>query len=380
MKKILLLGATGSIGQSTLAAVRRHPGRFAVTGMVAHGSVDELAAAAREFRPRRVALADPEKAAELARILADTDVLAGDAGVLELVRECEADICVSAIVGAAGLRPTLAAIGRGLDIALANKEALVAAGSIVTARARQTGSTILPVDSEHSALAQCLRGTERAEVSRLVLTASGGPFRGKSLDELELVTPEAALEHPTWTMGAKVTVDSASLANKALEIIEAHWLFDMPYDRMDILVHPQSAVHSLVEFVDGTYLAQLARPEMQIPILQALSWPERLAPALAPMDFTQPLSLTFEPPDREAFPMLELGLAAGRRGGTAPAAYSAANEEAVALFLERRIRFPQIAAVVRDAVAAHTFAQTPDLETIFAVEAAVRARIRRRYA
>ncbi len=380
MKDLLILGATGSIGRSALDVVRAHPEHFRIVGLVAGQNARLLAEAALEFDARFVALGDPTHVPALREHLAQApcSVFAGANGVLECVASCGADLCLSAVVGSAGLLPTLGAVDAGMDLALANKEALVAAGHILTKRVRECGVRLLPVDSEHNAVFQCLANADPASVRRILLTASGGPFRGRTADELADVRPEDALSHPTWSMGHKITVDSATLANKALEVIEAHWLFEMPYDRIDVVVHPQSLVHSLVEYVDGTTIAQLAVPDMRIPIQFALSYPERLASPWAPPDLCAVGTLQFEPPDRSAFPMLDLGYQAGQDGGAAPAVFSAANEEAVQAFLAGRIGFPQIPALVAAALEALPTEDDGSLEKLLAMQRRATAFVRER--
>jgi len=345
--RIALLGATGSIGRSTLEVVRRHPDRFEVVAMSANRRVGALAEVVEEFRPAHVAVADTH-----------ADLPAGAEGwkrgsdaISELAALPVADVVVNAVIGAAGLGPTLAALEEGKRVALANKESLVAGGDLVLAVAERTGGEVVPIDSEHSAILQCLAGCARESVRRIVLTASGGPFRGRSAADLADVRPADALKHPTWEMGAKITIDSASLANKALEVIEAHVLYGMEYDRIDAVVHPQSIIHSFVEFVDGSVLAQVGDPTMEIPILYALTWPERLEDAsLQGYDPIASSPLTFEEIDHAAFPMFGVGVDAGRAGGVATAAFNAANEVAVAAFLDERIRFPEMAEVVERAI------------------------------
>lgn len=380
-RDLLLLGATGSIGQSALAVARAHPGRFRVRGLVARRDVAGLALAAHEFGASHVALAEESLLEDLRAAVAGLDprpaVHAGAAGILDCIAGCGATICLSAIVGSAGLAPTLAALEAGMDVALANKEALVAGGALVTERARVLGRRLLPVDSEHSAILQCLQGHAPEAIRRLVLTASGGPFRGWSRERLATVTPQAALAHPTWSMGRKVTIDSATLANKALEVIEAHWLFGYDFDRIDALIHPQSIVHGMVEFVDGGWLAHLAPPDMCLPILHALAAPTRLEWPRARLDWTTVGTLTFEPPDRESFPMLDLGYAAGRAGGLAPAVYAAADEEAVSAFLAERLPFGRIPAVVEAALHSVPNGAADSLECIAEVEENARAVVRR---
>ncbi|RMG87965.1 MAG: 1-deoxy-D-xylulose-5-phosphate reductoisomerase [Candidatus Dadabacteria bacterium] len=354
MKRIAVLGATGSIGRSTLDIVRRHPHRFRVVALAAGGRHPErLAAQAREFGARWVAVPDEDAARRLRDLGVEAEILAGPQGLVQVAGLDEVDLVVSAVVGAAGLVPTYAAVLAGKTVALANKESLVAAGEVVMAAARRTGARILPVDSEHSALFQALEGRDIAHVRRLVLTASGGPFRGRTRASLAGVGVEEALAHPNWSMGPKITVDSATLMNKGLEVIEARWLFDVPAERIHVAVHPESIVHSLVEFVDGSLLAQLGPPDMRIPIAYALAYPERLELPDLSVDLVAAGRLTFEAPDREAFPCLDLAYRALRAGGTVPAVLSAANEEAVAAFLAGRLGFLGIPEAVAATLEAH---------------------------
>jgi 1-deoxy-D-xylulose-5-phosphate reductoisomerase len=347
-RRVVLLGATGSIGTQALEVVRAHPERFEVVGLAAGTDVATVAAQAAEFGVRRVALGDPQAAAALAEVDPSLEVLAGSFGVAELAAS-DADLVVNGITGAVGLEPTLAALGAGTPVALANKESLIVGGDLVVAAAEAAGgreSHLLPVDSEHSALAQCLRGGRREEVGRLVLTASGGPFRGRTAPDLREVTVQDALAHPTWDMGPMVTCNSATLMNKGLELIEAHELFAIPWDRLDVVVHPQSVVHSMVEFVDGSTIAQLSPPDMRLPIQLAMAWPDRLPHAFVACDWTARQELTFEPVDRATFRALDLAEAAGRRRGTWPAVLNAANEVAVEAFFAGRLGFLDIAEVV----------------------------------
>ncbi len=365
-QRVVILGSTGSIGRQTLEVIEHHPGRFEVVGLVAGRRVDRLAEQVRRHRPRAVAVADAAAAAELRRELVGhpVEVRVGAQGAAEVAVGTGADVCVAAIVGAAGLLPTLAAAGAGLRVALANKEALVAAGELMVRAARDGGARLLPVDSEHNAIHQCLRAGEPREVRRLVLTASGGPFRGRTRAQLERVTSAEALNHPTWSMGPKITVDSATLMNKGLEVIEAHWLFDLPGSAIDVLIHPQSTVHSMVEFRDGSFLAQLGSADMRHPIQYALTWPERWDGASRRFDLASLGSLTFEPPDRQAFPCLDLAYQALAAGGDAPARLNAANEVAVAAFLEGRVGFldvPRIVAAVLEAAPVRPVGELADV-------------------
>jgi 1-deoxy-D-xylulose-5-phosphate reductoisomerase len=330
----VLLGSTGSVGTQALDVIRRNPDRFRVVGLGAGGSQpDLLAAQTVEFAPDVVAVADP---AVVDRLPAQTKVLAGPDAMTELAAWA-CDVVLNGITGSIGLAPTLAALDAGRTLALANKESLIVGGALVAARARP--GQIVPVDSEHSALAQCLRAGRPSEVRRLVLTASGGPFRGRSRAELADVTPAEALAHPTWDMGPVITVNSATLVNKGLELIEAHLLFDVPFDRIEVLVHPQSIVHSMVEYADGATIAQASPPDMRLPIALALGWPERVPDAAPGLDFEQAAVWEFAPLDEEAFPAVPLARSAGEAGGTAPAVFNAANEECVAAFLAGRLPF-----------------------------------------
>ena len=345
MIRIAILGSTGSIGRSALEVIHRHPDQFKVASLVAETSADALAAQVASFNPRLAVLAD-EKIP-----LPDGDGMttwaSGSGAVLEAATDPETDVVLNALVGAAGLEPTLAALEAGHRLALANKESLVAGGHLVLSAAERGSGEIVPIDSEHSAILQCLQGYGPSDVQRLVLTASGGPFRGREQKALWDVGPEDALKHPTWSMGAKITIDSATLANKALEIIEAHFLYGIAYERLDAIVHPQSVIHSLVEFVDGSVLAQLGFPTMELPILYALTYPNRIEDvALQTYDPIRSSPLTFEPIDDAAFPLFEIGVLAGRASGCAPAVYNAANEIAVQAFLESTIRFPEMADLV----------------------------------
>jgi 1-deoxy-D-xylulose-5-phosphate reductoisomerase len=350
MRSVAVLGATGSIGVQALDVIARSPD-LEVVALSAHRDVDGLVAAARATGVRHVALVDPGAADRAARELDGVVVLCGEGGVEDVIAASGADLVLNAIVGAAGLRATLAAFAAGADVALANKESLVAGGELVLAAARTSGRRLLPVDSEHSALAQCLEGAEPGAVTGLVITASGGPFRGRRRDELGDVTAADALAHPTWSMGQKITIDSATLMNKGLEVIETHHLFGVPYDAIEVVVHPQSIVHGMVRFRDGALLAHAGVPDMRVPISWALTYPHRGPTEVAPLDLSAPLSLEFEPPDLATFRCLALAREAGVAGGTAPCVLNAANEVAVRGFLDGRIGFLDIAGVVEDALA-----------------------------
>ena len=344
-RRVVVLGSTGSIGTQALDVIAARPQRFRVAGLAAAGTdVALLAAQAVAHGVRRVAVADPGVAPALRRELPGVDVLAGPDAATELTATTPADTVLNGITGSRGLGPTLAALATGARLALANKESLVAGGPLVTAAARP--GQIVPVDSEHSAIAQCLRGGRSDEVARLVLTASGGPFRGRRRDELAAVTLEQALAHPTWDMGPVVSINSATLVNKGLEVIEAHLLFGVPYDRIDVVVHPQSVVHSMVTFVDGSTIAQVSPPDMRLPIALALGWPDRVPAVAAPCTWGAAQAWTFEPLDDDAFPGVRLARQAGEAGGCLPAVFNAANEEAVAAFVAGGLRFTDLTAVV----------------------------------
>ncbi|MBI2460892.1 MAG: 1-deoxy-D-xylulose-5-phosphate reductoisomerase [Candidatus Rokubacteria bacterium] len=356
MKRITILGSTGTIGRRALELVAQFPERLAVAGLAARGSnLELLREQVRRHRPQAVALLDPGAVDRLARELPPPrpELFGGLDGITAVAAETDAALVLSALVGGVGLLPTMAAIRAGRRVALANKEALVMAGALMTSAARAAGVELFPVDSEHSAVFQCLAGGKREEVRRILLTASGGPFASRPREELERVTPAEALRHPTWRMGAKITVDSATLMNKGLEIIEAFWLFGLPLSRIEVVIHPQSIVHSMVEFVDGSVLAQLGVPDMGIPILYALTYPDRVASEAPILDLTRVGTLTFLPPDAEKFPCLALARQAAEAGGSAPVVLNAANEVAVEAFLAGRIGFTRIPGLIAEALEAH---------------------------
>ena len=350
-RKIAILGATGSIGKSTLDLVERNRGRFAVTAVTAATNVEALADVVRRTGARLAVVADESRYRDLAELLVGTNcrAAAGEEALVE-ASAGEAELVIAAIVGCAGLRPVMGAVEAGKIVALANKEALVTAGALMTDAARAHGSTLLPVDSEHNAIFQCLAGNRSEDVSRLVLTASGGPFRDATAETIGAATPAQAVAHPNWSMGAKISVDSATMMNKGLELIEAHYLFGLPSERIDIVVHPQSVVHSLVEFVDGSVLAQLGSADMRIPIAYALAWPQRISTPAQRLDLAAIARLDFEAPDADRFPALRLAREALEAGGAAPVVLNAANEVAVASFLAGRIGFPEIAGLVHEAL------------------------------
>jgi 1-deoxy-D-xylulose-5-phosphate reductoisomerase len=368
-KRVVVLGSTGSIGESALKVARDIPERMTVVGLAAWRSVDKLAAQAREFGVRHLALSDPSGAGPLRAAVPGADVRAGEDALVSLATLPEADLVLVAIVGTAGLRPALAALEAGKDIAVASKEILVMAGETVMATAARHGARVLPVDSEHNAIFQCLEERDPATVRRIILTASGGPFRTWPADRLASVTVEQALRHPTWEMGRKITVDSATLFNKGLEMIEARWLFGVEMDRVDVIVHPQSIVHSMVEFIDHSVLAQLSHSDMCFPIQYAVTWPHRVPNRLAPLDFAKLAKLDFEAPRHADFPALALARRAGETGGTLPAVLNAANEVAVAAFLERRLSFPDIWHTVARTMDAHEPVPRPSLDQILAADA-----------
>jgi 1-deoxy-D-xylulose-5-phosphate reductoisomerase len=376
-KMVAILGSTGSIGVRTLDVIRSFPGRFRVKALAAGRNVERLAAQVKEFRPRLAAVLTEDLAVQLRDLIGPgfpVEVVFGEEGYVRAAALEEAETVVSAMVGAAGLRPTLAAVRAGRRVALANKEALVMAGGLVMAEARSSGAAILPVDSEHSAVFQVLEGQRREAVRRILLTASGGPFLGRSRAALAGVSPEEALAHPRWRMGAKISIDSATLMNKGLEAIEARWLFDCPLDRIDIVIHPESVVHSLVEFADGSVLAQMGIPDMRLPIAYALTYPERLPLDLPRLDLAGVGNLSFRRPEPEAFPCLGLALAAGRRGGTAPVVLNAANEAAVQAFLNREIGFLDIGRVIEQALSQDEGPAAADLGGILEVDRETRRR------
>ncbi len=378
MKRLTLLGATGSIGLRTLDLVSSFSDEFTVAGLAARGSnVELIADLCRKHSPRAVALLDGSAVDRLARVLPSPrpELLSGPAGLVALTRDVDAEMVVSALVGAAGLLPTMAAVEAGRAVALANKETLVMAGALMTAAARRRGVALLPVDSEHSAVFQCLVGHDRSAVHRILLTASGGPFRELPKERFAHVTVEDALRHPTWKMGAKITIDSATLMNKGLEVIEARWLFDLEPHQVQILVHPQSIVHSMVEYIDGSVIAQLGVADMGVPILYALTYPERRPAPAARLDLTRTGPLTFFPPDGDRFPCLGLARAALEGGGAAPVVLNAANEVVVAAFLDRKIRFVQIPELIERAMDTLGTGACASIEDCVAIDEETRRRV-----
>ncbi len=376
---MVVLGSTGSIGTSTLDVISHLPQRLQTAGLSAHSSWPALFEQANRHRPARVAVTDPEAVRQLDRGQLDPgiELLTGPEGVARLVSDPEVDIVLSAIVGAAGLEGTWAALEAGKTVAVANKETLVMAGPLVMELAARRGATVLPVDSEHSAVFQALRGSRVDEVERVVLTASGGPFRGRRAAELERVTVDQALRHPTWRMGPKITVDSATLMNKALEVIEARWLFGLPAERIEVIIHPESIVHSFVEFVDGSVLAQLSPPDMRLPIQYALTYPERVPGPARKLCWRELSGLRFEQPDHETFPAIQLGYEVARRGGTCGAVLNAANEAAVERFLKGDLEFLDIPRACRAALDNHHYDPAPTLAQLDAADRWARQEIGR---
>ncbi len=366
MKKLFVLGSTGSIGVNTLNVVREFPEKFSVTALTVNTNIEDLADQVEEFKPDFVVIRDKASAEKFSRISRQpVQVLSGDEGLIEITKNSDYDILVSALVGFAGLAPTIEGIKRGKRIALANKETLVVAGEIIVKLCEKFNSEMIPVDSEHSAIFQCLVGENFNEIEKLILTASGGPFREKSLSELKSVSVKEALDHPNWSMGSKITIDSATMMNKGLEVIEAHWLFNLPKEKIEVVVHPQSIVHSMVEFVDGSIKAQLSMPDMKLPIQYALSYPERFKSRFVETDFPKIHSLTFLGPDFEKFKCLKLAYDVLQTAGTAPCILNAANEIAVSSFLDGKIKFLEIPELIENALNKIENHSSPDIETIF---------------
>ncbi len=365
-RKLAILGSTGSVGTNTLQ-VARHIG-MEVVALGARANIDLLEQQAREFKPKLIAVFEEQKAQELQKRLPHIRVLGGMEGMEEVAACTDADLVVSAMVGTAGILPTIAAIQAGKDVALANKEVLVSAGELVMGLVQRHQVKLLPIDSEHSALFQCLNGQETKAIQRLILTASGGPFRDLNTKALDHITPEQALKHPNWSMGPKITIDCSNLLNKGLEAIEAHWLFGIPYQQIEVIIHPQSLIHSMVEFVDGSMLAQMGAPDMRAPIQYALTYPARTSGLITPFDFTKHSVLQFLQPDREKFPCLNLAYAAGQIGGTMPAYLNAANEILVQRFIDRELSWKGIAAGLEKLMGKHKSVRSPSLEVILAVD------------
>ena len=371
MRALTILGSTGSIGTQTLEVVENLPGEFRVVALTANRNIELLAHQARQFQVEAVALADPTGADELRERLAGSGIAihTGRAGLLEIAGRDDIDLCLNGLVGGGGMAPTMAALEAGVDVALSNKESLVMAGALITALQQEKGTRLLPIDSEHSAIWQCLAGEDRSQIRRLVLTGSGGPFRTWPLEDMSRVTREKALRHPNWDMGPKVTIDSATMMNKGLEVIEARWLYDMPPERIDIVIHPQSIIHSMVEFVDGSIKAQLGVPDMKIPIQYALAYPDHRPADWPRLDLAAIGELTFEEPDLEKFPCITLAYDALRRGGSAPAALNLANDLAVQAFLDDQLAFASIPRVLERVLSEHPFIETPTLADLEELEA-----------
>jgi 1-deoxy-D-xylulose-5-phosphate reductoisomerase len=368
-KRVVILGATGSIGESALKVARDIPERMEIVGLAARSNAHKLAAAANEVRPASICLVDETQVDVLQKALDyEPRIFSGEAGLLDIACLPNADMVLVAIVGTGGLRPALAAIEAGKHLAVASKEILVMAGETVMGQARATGVHVLPVDSEHNAIFQCLEGRQDADVRRIILTASGGPFRETPRSDFDSITPEAALKHPTWSMGPKITIDSATLFNKGLEMIEAHWLFGVEMKRVEVVIHPQSIVHSMVEFIDGSTLAQLSYSNMCFPIQYAVTWPDRVPNTLPPLDFSNLAKLEFYTPRYDDFPALNLARRAGETGGTLPAVLNASNEIAVAAFLDGKVRFPEIWRIVEQVMNRHTPVAHPDLDAILGAD------------
>ncbi|HEY5615160.1 MAG TPA: 1-deoxy-D-xylulose-5-phosphate reductoisomerase [Bacteroidota bacterium] len=376
-KNIAILGSTGSIGQSSLEVIGNLSDRFGVTYLTANKNVELLLEQVKKHKPRGVVVLDERNAPALRSALnGSVEVLAGEEGLLEIVRRDDVDIVISSLVGFAGLKPTIEAIKHRKTIALANKETLVVAGVLINALVKEHGVRLIPIDSEHSAILQCLAGEDHATMSKLILTASGGPFLNASAEELANVTVEQALNHPNWKMGKKITIDSATLMNKGLEVIEAHWLFNLPPERIEVVIHPQSIIHSMVEFVDGSIKAQLGLPDMKIPIQYALTYPERSPMNGGRVDFPKLQSMTFYKPDKVKFRCLQLAYDALETSGTAPAVLNAANEIAVEAFLEHRIAFKQIPEFIEKALNQHRSKHQPNLQDILEADRATRESVR----
>ena len=365
MKRVILLGSSGSIGESTCKVARALPDKMKIVGLGVAKSTERLLEQAKEFGVKALAVSDPQAAEKVkSKLPAGAKFFPGAEGLARMVEETDADMVLVAIVGTAGLAPALAALRSGKDLAVASKEILVLAGSAVMAEAKKRKRQVLPVDSEHNAIFQCLQGANEKEVRKVILTASGGPFRQSRAAELEKVTVAQALKHPTWSMGKKITIDSATMFNKGLEMIEAHWLFGLPMKQVEVVVHPQSIVHSMVEFIDGSVLAQLSVTDMCFPIQYAVTFPERMPSGLPPLDLAKLGSLTFEAPDEKRFPALRLAREAGEAGGTLPGVFNAANEVAVEAFLAEQISFPLIWGMVEEVMEKHTTLSSPDLDAI----------------
>jgi 1-deoxy-D-xylulose-5-phosphate reductoisomerase len=377
LKGISILGSTGSIGTNTLKVIGRFPNRFRVVGLSAGSNLEELSQQVIRFRPHVVSVREERDAEEMRRRFPELSVGTGIQGMVDVATHPDAGILVSAAVGAVGLVPTLHGIETGKTVALANKETLVIAGEIMTRAVREAQTTLLPVDSEHNAVHQCLAANTDRSLRAVWLTASGGPFRNATMDEMQRARPAQALNHPTWRMGPKITIDSATMMNKGFEVIEACWLFDVNSSQVRIVIHPQSTVHSMVEFADGSFIAQMGVTDMRLPIQYALTYPERLETGLRPLDLDRPLRLDFHPPDLERFPCLRLAYQAAEKGGTIPAVLNAANEEAVSAYLEEKIGFLQIPEILEETMARHDRREASDLDTVLAADTWAREEARR---
>ncbi|PIN99157.1 MAG: 1-deoxy-D-xylulose-5-phosphate reductoisomerase [Candidatus Diapherotrites archaeon CG10_big_fil_rev_8_21_14_0_10_31_34] len=365
MKKISLLGSTGSIGTQTLDVIKGHPKEFKVIGLAAFNETEKILEQIKEFRPEKVCLFEKKAAEELEKKIGkEVEVVSGIKGLEEIAVMQEAEQVVVAVVGAIGIKPTMKAIQKKKNVALANKETLVAAGQPIMKAVKKTGITLMPIDSEHSALFQCLNGEERNKISKVLITCSGGPFRGKKISEYYNSTPEQALGHPTWSMGSKITVDSSTLMNKGLEVIEAKWLYDLSFEEIKVIVHPQSLIHSMIEFVDGSIMAQIGTHDMRTPIQYALSYPKRIPNNFPRLDLFKDNNLTFEKPDLENFPCLKYAFEAGKKGGTLPAVMNAANEIAVWSFLDKKIAFGKIPEIVKEVMDEHKNRKADSIETV----------------
>jgi len=374
MKKVSILGSTGSIGISSLDVIRKHLDSFDVVGLSANSSYELLAKQANEFKPEFIALVKEDNASKLKSLLTyEPKILYGDAGVAELAAHSGANIVINAIVGAAGLLPTIATLNAGIDLALANKESLVVGGALVTELAKKKGANIIPVDSEHNAIFQCLKGNKERNLRRIILTASGGPLLNYPLDKFSSVTAEQALNHPTWGMGKKISIDSATMVNKGLEIIEAKWLFDIPVDMVDVVIHPQSIVHGMAEFSDGSCLSVMGPTSMTVPIVYSLYYPnDAPLPPAGVLDFNKSFSLDFLPPDTKRFPALQLARTVAKAGGTAPAAFNASNEVAVAAFLAGKIKFTDIIETIKKVLDKHNNLHKLDIQVLLDADRSAR--------
>ncbi len=375
MKYISILGSTGSVGTQTLDVIRNNPSRFKIVGLTANNNIELLQKQIKEFKPKVVALMNEKKASELQKKV-NVKVYSGMEGIIEVACYSKTDTVVNSVVGSVGVRPTIEAVKNKKNIALANKETLVTAGIVVMKEIKKQKVKLTPIDSEHSAIFQCLNGENKKEINRLIITASGGPFKNYTKKQLTKITLKDALNHPTWSMGAKITIDSSTLMNKGFEVIEAHWLFDMPYEKIDVVVHPQSIVHSLVEFQDKSVIAQLGLPDMRVPIQYALSYPERIKNNLKQLQLADVQSLTFSKPNMENFPCLKYGFEVGKKDGTLPAVMNAANEVAVFFFLQGKIKYLNIAKIIYKMISSHKNIQNPSLEEILKVDEEVKIKTR----